>query len=66
MADVDPRVDDPLGDIGTVVHAAERLATWMTQYGSVMKFASSELSAAHVAEDARTILVVCKRLKGRL
>lgn len=63
MPDVDPKVDDPLGDISTVVGAAERLAEFVLAPKGLR--VTPEL-AYSIKRDAETVQAVCKRLKGRL
>ena len=61
MADVDPKIDDPLGDIAMIVKASERLATAVTDGQS-----KTPAQRRAMYEDARTILSVASRLRGRL
>ncbi len=61
MPDVDPGIDDPLGDLATIVNAAARLATAVTDGNS-----KTPTQRRSMQEDARTVLAVYQRLKGRL
>lgn len=58
MPDVDPRVDDPLGDISTVVHAAERVANFV--------FGIDFNVPPEIQRDVVVLRAVCERLKDRL
>lgn len=57
-------IEDPLGDIGLVVRAAERLADYIIKRNA--EELTQGLDKAWVVADAETVKAVCGRLKGRL